>query len=71
MSYSNGETVAIMTAALIIADAVLGAAIFYTQNKDKIAKQFSFIKRLGLTRKAEQTINIGINLGGRVVQLGM
>jgi len=63
--------VAVMSAAMIIADAILGTAIFFTQNEDEIIKQFAFIKKLGLQRKAEQTISIGINLGGKVVQLGM
>ena len=56
---------------MILADAVIGTAIFYSQNSDEIIKQFAFVKKLGLQRKAEQTINIGINLGGKVVQLGM
>merc|ERR1719498_471586 len=53
--------VGVLSTALIYADAVLGTFFFYAQNKDEIMNQFSFVKRLGLQRKAEQTINIGIN----------
>jgi hypothetical protein len=72
LSYASGESmVGIISVAMIVADAVLGTAIFFAQNRDEIIKQFAFVKKLGLQRKAEQTINIGINLGGRVVKLGM
>lgn len=53
LSYTNGQIVAIMSASLILADAVLGTAIFYSQNKEEISKQFAFVKKLGLQRKAE------------------
>lgn len=49
LNYTSGQSsIAIMSAALIIADAILGTAIFYTQNSDEIIKQFAFVKKLGL-----------------------
>ena len=38
LSYTNGQLVSIMSAAMIIADAVLGSAIFYTKNSNEIMK---------------------------------
>lgn len=72
VGYINGQSIiALMSVIMIIADAFLGTTIFFTQNKKEIKKQFAFVKKLGLQTKAEQTINIGINLGGKIVQLGM
>lgn len=56
---------------VMLADAVLGTAIFFAHNKDEIIKQFSFVKRLPFPKaKLEQTINIGLKVGGNIVELG-
>jgi len=57
----------------MIIDAILGTALFFAHNKDEILKQFAFVKRLQIIQSCqiEQTINIGLKVGGNIVELGM
>jgi len=50
LMHTNGQYVAMVSAWSIWMDAVFGSAIFFTQNKEEIFKQFAFIKKLGLAR---------------------
>jgi NhaP-type Na+/H+ or K+/H+ antiporter len=48
VSYTSGPTVGAFSAAMIIADAIIGCALFYAQNKEEVINQFAFVKKLGL-----------------------
>lgn len=70
---ATGAAALFATASTIVmlADAILGTAIFYAHNRDEIFKQLSFVKTLPIPRsRIEQTINIGLKLGGNIVELG-
>jgi len=71
---AKGEETLFATISTIVmlTDAILGTAIFFAHNKDEILKQFSFVKTLPIPRsQIEQTINIGLKVGGNIVELGL
>lgn len=58
---------------VILADALLGTAIFVSLNKKEIMQQFAFVEKIPSPIKAsqiEQSITIAFKMGGNIIELG-